>query len=95
MTSGKRAAEEPHPAPYLAQSATHHARNTPSDSTSTRTRRQRPRKQREDRYEEEIQFNIAYFSDTRGQRRPPQPSRMVEEGEILLQLPRSDDNDSS
>lgn len=81
MTSGKRAAEEPHPAPYLAQSATHHARNTTSssDSTSTRTRRQRPRKQREDRYEEEIQFNIAYFSDTRGQRRPPQPSRMVEE----------------
>ncbi|KAL4072447.1 hypothetical protein V8B97DRAFT_1870466 [Scleroderma yunnanense] len=81
MTSSKRAAEPSHPAPYLPQSAGHHARHSPStsDSTSTHTRRQRPRKQREDRYEEEIQFNIAYFSDTRGQRRPLQSSRMAEE----------------
>ena len=91
MTSGKMAAEQSHPAPYLSQSTTRHTRRTPSSSDSistlsTRTRRQRPKKQREDRYEEENQYNLAYFSDPRGQRRPPQTSRMVEEGEVLFQL---------
>ncbi|KAI6130635.1 hypothetical protein EDD16DRAFT_1018997 [Pisolithus croceorrhizus] len=81
MTSGKQAVAQSHPAPYLPQNTTHHTRHTPpsSDSASTHTRRQRPRKQREDRYEEEIQFNIAFFGSARGQRDPVQPPRMLDE----------------
>lgn len=81
MTSGNKAVEQSHPTPYLPQSTPHHTRHTPpsSDSSSTHTRRQRPRKQREDRYEEEIQFNIAFFGSARGQRDPVQSSRMLDE----------------
>ncbi|KAG6332140.1 hypothetical protein ID866_6951 [Astraeus odoratus] len=83
MTSGKRGAEQSHPAPYQSQSAAHHtrARHPPAspDNNSTRTRRQRPRKQREDRYEEEIQYNIEYFNARPEHRRAPQPPRILEE----------------
>lgn len=80
MTSGKQAVAQSHPAPYLPQSTTHHTHHTPSsDNASTHTRRQKPRKQREDRYEEEIQFNIAFFGSARGQRDPMQSSRMLDE----------------
>ncbi|KIK22062.1 hypothetical protein PISMIDRAFT_79873, partial [Pisolithus microcarpus 441] len=80
MTSGKQAVAQSHPAPYLPQSTTHHTHHTPSsDSASTHTRRQKPRKQREDRYEEEIQFNIAFFGSARGQRDPMQSSRTLDE----------------
>ena len=87
MTSGKRPAEPAQPA-HLTHSSTLNARHTPSTPDNTpRTRKPKSKKKREDRYEEEIQYNLSYNFRGAGSRRHAQSSRMLDEAGLSHYIP--------
>ncbi|KAF8551597.1 hypothetical protein OG21DRAFT_259540 [Imleria badia] len=89
MTSGKRPAE-PAQAAHLTHSSTLDARHPPSTPDNTpRTRRPKSKKKREDRYEEEIQYNLSYNFRGAGSRRQAQSSRMRDDAGLSPSMPSS------
>jgi hypothetical protein len=87
MTSGNRPAE-PAQATYLTHSSTLNARHPTPDNTP-RTRKPKSKKKREDRYEEEIQYNLSYNFRGAGSRRQAQPSRMRDDAGLSPYMPSS------
>ncbi|KAF9225664.1 hypothetical protein BS17DRAFT_556185 [Gyrodon lividus] len=83
MTSGKRAAEPTQAAPYLTHDMTHHGRHTlvPPDNNG-RTRKPKSKKKREERYEQEIQYNLSYnFRGANTRRQEQSTSGMRDDAE--------------
>jgi hypothetical protein len=89
MSSGRRAAEATQTAPYLTHDMTHHGRHTPTPpDNSGHTRKPKSKKKREDRYEEEIQYNLSYnFRGANSRRQGQSTSTMRDDAGKIMYVP--------